>query len=304
MNAHTSYTLIALLAVAGTAAAAATTPAFADDHVGTIESYPCPDCIGDGRDQAMMAAAKAIPITVSTDMASYDHDSIISVDGQVAKVRSGMPVTVKVISPLGNVADIRQIDVNRDGSYSTEFNTAGSSWKYDGTYTIRVQYGEITTSNKAQVDLTGGVPVADKPDMTMPTVCGDDELEVAGTCIPYTISGGMVSGADTSSSNDMSVLSLVIESDDDGMLSISPLISGCNERGDPLIYVDGEQSDDYTFDGSMITVMFTAGTESIDVIGSCVVPEFGTVAVLVLVVAIVSIVAITARSRLSVVPRF
>ena len=301
MNAHTSYVLMALLAVACMAAA---TPAFADDHKGTINSYPCPDCIGDGREQAMTAAAKAVPIMVSTDMATYDHDSVIAVEGQVASVRSGMPVTVTVISPMGNVADIRQLDVNRDGSYSTEFNTAGSSWKYDGTYTIRVQYGEIGTSNKAQVDLTGGVPVADKPDMSMPTVCGDDELEVAGTCIPYMISGGMVSGVTTSSSKDMSVLGLDIESDDDGMLSISPLISGCNERGDPLIYVDGEQSDDYTFDGSMIEIMFTAGTESIEVIGACVVPEFGTVAVLVLVAAIVSIVAITARSRLSVVPRF
>lgn len=301
MNAHTSYVLMALLAVTGMVAA---TPAFADDHVGTIESYPCPDCIGDGRDQAMMAAAKAIPIMVSTDMATYDHDSLIAVEGQVANVRFGMPVTVTVISPMGNIADIRQLDVNRDGSYSTEFNTAGNSWKYDGTYTIRVQYGEIATSNKVEVDLMGGVPLADRPDMSVPTVCGDDELEVTGTCIPYMISGGMVSGATTSSSGDMSVLSLDIESDDDGMLSISPLVSGCNERGDPLIYVDDEQSDDYTFDGSMITVMFMSGTERIDVIGTCVVPEFGTVAVLVLVVAIVSIVAITARSRLSVVPRF
>ena len=303
MNAHTSYMLMALLAIAGTVTVM---PAFADDHKGTIDSYPCPDCIGDGRDQAMMSAAKAVPISVSTDMATYDHDSTIAVEGQVSKIRSGVPVTITVTSPMGNVADIRQVTVDDDRTYSTEFNTASKFWKYDGTYTIRVQYGEGSINNKAQVELTGGLQLPDDSDTGMPMreMCGSDELSVAGTCVAYSISGGMVSGAMTSSSGSMSTLSLDISSDDDGTLSISPLISGCNEDGDPLVFVDGEQSDDYTFDGSTVEVMFPAGTEGIEVTGTCVVPEFGTVAVLVLVAAIVSIVAITARSRLSMVPRF
>lgn len=301
MNAHTSYMLMALLAVASTVALA---PALADDHMGTIKSYPCPDCVGDGKDQAMMDASQAIPITVSTDMATYDHESTIEVSGQVAKIRAGVPVTVTVTSPMGNVVGLAQEEVDRDGSFYTEFNTAGAGWKYDGTYTIRVQYGGSSINNKAMVDLTGGIE-ARMPGMPAePVECGDDELSVSDACVPYEISGGMVSGVSTGASGDMSVLQIDISAEDDGMLSVSPLISGCDQRGDPLVLVDGEQSDDYAFDGTAVEVMFPAGAESIEVVGACVVPEFGTVAVLVLIVAIVSIVAITARSRLSAVPRF
>ena len=302
MNVHTSYMLMALLAVASTVTLA---PALADDHMGTIKSYPCPDCVGDGKDQAMMDAAQAIPITVSTDMATYDHESTIEVSGQVATIRADVPVTVTVTSPTGNVVGLAQVDVDRDGSYYTEFNTAGQSWKYDGTYTIRVQYGGQSINNKAMVDLTGGLEPRMPSMPAEPVECGDDELSVADVCVPYEITGGMVSGVSTSSTNDdMSVLQIDISADDDGMLSVSPLVSGCDQRGDPLVLVDGEQSDDYTFDGTAVEVMFPASAESIEIVGACVVPEFGTVAVLVLIVAIVSIVAITARSRLSAVPRF
>lgn len=301
MNAHTSYMLMALLAVASTVTL---TPALADDHKGTIESYPCPGCVGDGRDQAMMDARQAIPITVSTDMATYDHDSTIEVSGQVATIRAGVPVTMTVMSSTGNLVGISQLEVDDDGSFYAEFNTAGEQWKYDGTYTIRVQYGGSSINNKVMVELTDGLQPRMPAMPVEPVECGDDELSVSDLCVPYEISGGMVSGVSTSTSDDMSVLKIDISADDDGMLSVSPLVSGCDQRGDPLVIVDGEQSDDYTFDGMAVEVMFPAGAESIEVVGACVVPEFGTVAVLVLIVAIVSIVAITARSRLSAVPRF
>ena len=41
----------------------------------------------------------------------------------------------------------------------------------------------------------------------------------------------------------------------------------------------------------------------IGIIGTHVVPEFGTIAMIVLAVAIVSIIAVSAKSRLSIMPR-
>ncbi|MFL2905870.1 MAG: PEFG-CTERM sorting domain-containing protein [Nitrosopumilus sp.] len=46
------------------------------------------------------------------------------------------------------------------------------------------------------------------------------------------------------------------------------------------------------------------GTEQIEIIGTFVIPEFGTIAAMILAVAIISIVAISAKSRLSIVPRY
>ena len=52
-----------------------------------------------------------------------------------------------------------------------------------------------------------------------------------------------------------------------------------------------------------LTVSFPAGTEEIEVIGTFVIPEFGTIAAMILAVAIISIIAASARSRLSIMPR-
>jgi predicted secreted protein with PEFG-CTERM motif len=44
------------------------------------------------------------------------------------------------------------------------------------------------------------------------------------------------------------------------------------------------------------------GSEHVEIIGTTVIPEFGTIAMMILVVAIISIVAVTAKSR--VIARF
>ena len=53
-----------------------------------------------------------------------------------------------------------------------------------------------------------------------------------------------------------------------------------------------------------LTIEFPAGAEEIEVIGTFVVPEFGTIAAMILAVAIISIIAVSAKSRLSIIPRY
>ena len=52
-----------------------------------------------------------------------------------------------------------------------------------------------------------------------------------------------------------------------------------------------------------LTIAFSAGAEEIEIIGTFVVPEFGTIAAMILAVAIISIIAISSKSRLSIMPR-
>jgi predicted secreted protein with PEFG-CTERM motif len=42
----------------------------------------------------------------------------------------------------------------------------------------------------------------------------------------------------------------------------------------------------------------------VDILDGVVVPEFGTIAAMILAVAIISIIAISAKSRLSIIPRY
>jgi predicted secreted protein with PEFG-CTERM motif len=71
-----------------------------------------------------------------------------------------------------------------------------------------------------------------------------------------------------------------------------------------MVLVDGEESDDAEINDNTVIVPFHAGTEEIEIIGTFVIPEFGTIAAMILAVAIISIIAISSKSRLSIVPRY
>jgi len=241
-----------------------------------------------------------VPVSVWTDKITYDHESTIRVDGAVANIRIGTPVTVTVISPTNNIVAIDQLTVDSNGRFSTTLNTQGNLWKYDGTYTIRVQYGNQAVSNKVLVELTGGLaPSFETP---IPTVkCSSSELSIAGVaCVPFSISGGTVIGARANGVDNSLVIS--ISSTEPGTLTVNP--SSAVLRGVFMVLVDGEESNDVEIDGNQVTVEFPAGTEEIEIIGTFVIPEFGAIAALILAVAIISIIVVSAKTRLSIIPKF
>ena len=105
---------------------------------------------------------------------------------------------------------------------------------------------------------------------------------------------------------DEDAASLVIEmtSTDDGELfvALDETYIGSDD-GTFFIIVGGEESIDYEQAGNDLFISFPAGTESIEIVGSYAVPEFGTIAMIVLAVAIVSIIAITAKTRTTLIPK-
>ena len=291
MNNRTTFALLVLLTAVGTLT------------VSTAYAEINPACVGctqeDARAMALDDLMGSIPVSVWTDKADYGHNDIIKVEGQVAN-ESGYPVTITVISPLNSIVTIDQINVvNR--SFETTLNTAGAMWKYDGTYTIKVNYGTAEKSNSAKVELTGGV--AYETNYQTPTTnkqCSAMELSANGQCIPFTISGGTVTSA-TLNTNDNSIV-IMINAEEDGTLTVTP--SKAIIDGIFMVLVDGEQWDDVEIVANKVTVKFQAGAETIEIIGTFVIPEFGTIAAMILAVAIISIIAVSAKSRLSIIPRY
>ena len=290
MNTRTSYVAIAILAAVF---ATSTSTVFAQG----FDEEACPDCEGsDSFESANLAVQNDIPITIRTDGALYDHESTIVVEGTVAGLRPGTEIGLVVIGPppFNNIVAIDQIPVSSDGTYKTTLSTAGESWKYDGTYTIKVTYGHQEVNNRALIELTGGITGQ------LGAGCGPGELSASGQCIPYTITAGSVSGAMFSSESNS--LTVQISSLSDGTLTINPSIEGI--RGIFMVLVDGEEWDDAEINGNEVIVDFPAGTNEIEIIGTFAIPEFGTIAALILVVAIISIIAVTSRTRLNVLPKY
>ena len=289
MNTRTSYVAIAILAAVF---ATSTSTAYA----GTFTEEACPDCEGmSSAEKAMIGVISDIPITVWTDEALYDHESMIVVEGTVASIRSGAEIGLVVIGPppFNNIVAIDQIPVASDGTYKTTLSTAGQSWKYDGTYTIKVTYGHQAVNNRALVELTGGI-------IQIGAGCGPGELSASGQCIPYTITGASASGAMFSATSNS--LTVQLSGQMDGTLTINPSVDAI--RGIFMVLVDGEEWDDVEINGNEVIVHFPAGTNEIEIIGTFAIPEFGTIAALILAVAIISIIVVSSRTRLNVLQKY
>lgn len=294
MNSRTSFALLALLTVISTSAV---TSAYAQGG-----DLP-PPCVGCEEIDPRAAAEKfligEIPISVWTDRTEYNHDDVIMVKGQVANVALGFPVTITVENPLNTIVAVDQLDVAKDGSFETVISTAGQSWKYNGAYTITANYGTNEKSNSAQVEITGLFEGIDTS-MQGHGSCSEGNLAVDDQCVPFSISGGTVTSA-TLNIDDKSIV-INIDSEDDGTLTVTP--SKSVQDGIFLVFVDGEQWDDAEIVDNNVTVMFPAGTEQIEIFGTFLIPEFGTIAAMILAVAIISIIAVSARSKLSIMPRY
>jgi len=105
-------------------------------------------------------------------------------------------------------------------------------------------------------------------------------------------------------SDDDTLLVHLFGADDDGELKItlnSDIITPFDD-GSYFVLINSEEVE-FEQMGRTLHIDYDAGTEKIEIVGSHVVPEFGTIAMIVLAVAIVSIIAITAKTRISLIPK-
>ena len=132
-------------------------------------------------------------------------------------------------------------------------------------------------------------------------VARDPAVDLVDT-LDYSISSGSVSSIMTNS--DDATLVVAIDTSDDGELSInldSDYITAFDD-GSYFVLVNGEEVW-FSQDGTDLTIPYESGTEKIEIVGSVVVPEFGTIAMIVLAVAIVSIIVLTTKTRTTLIPK-
>ena len=83
-------------------------------------------------------------ITLSTDNTAYQQGDIITVSGTIEKVLPDTPVILQIFFVKTQV-DVAQIDVSKNGKFSTTFVADGPMWSQDGVGTIRLGYGNTVS---------------------------------------------------------------------------------------------------------------------------------------------------------------
>ena len=207
-------------------------------------------------------------------------------------------ITYTVTSPSGNLVNVEQISPDTNGHFVSNILIKGNLWLQDGVYTITTQQG----SDSMFVDLVE-IQITDG---RVDSECGSNEVKIHDTCTPYTITSGDVISAIINADDNSIILN--IDTDDDGVLVISPSTS--IQKGIFMVLIDNEQVIDdggfysATISGNTVIVGFPGGTEQIEIVGTYVIPEFGTITAMILAIAIILIIAISAKSRLNIVPRY
>jgi len=119
----------------------------------------------------------------------------------------------------------------------------------------------------------------------------------------YISTSGVSVTSITANADDDSVI-IAIDAEDDGELSVtlhSKVITAFDD-GTYFVLIDNEEVE-FEQSGNILTIPYGAGNEKVEIVGSHAVPEFGTIAMIILAVAIVSIIAITAKTRTTLIPR-
>ena len=250
-------------------------------------------------------------LTLDTDKQIYDHASTIILTGHVEPVDlRGSEVTILCKSPGGTgVCGIYQLSVNSDGDFSLSINTSTYLMKKDGVYQFQVQYSSLAdaTISVELVDVIETSETESEIGIAVSGTLGESTGEF------YSLGAGqieydMTCDAEPSffANGDDDSIIIHLEPKTDGIITLTlheELIKPF-EDGTFVVIINNQEMQDFTQVGNTLTIPCTVGTEKIEIHGSWAIPEFGMMAAMILAVAIVSIIVVTAKTRLNLVPKY
>jgi len=191
-----------------------------------------------------------------------------------------------------------------EGMFSYKFEEAGT---YDyfcmvhpwmtGIVTVSAEHEETGDGEMGGHEMEGeeGMPHSDEH-----AASGVEDLSDQFVA---SVTSGVIHHIGANSDDDTLIVHL-FGADDDGELKITlnkDIITPFDD--DSYVVIINLETVEFEQMGNIIHVEYAAGTDKIEIVGSHVVPEFGTIAMIILAVAIVSIIAITAKTKISLIPK-
>ena len=222
--------------------------------------------------------------------------------------RGDQDVTMVVTASNGNIVTVGQLGVDH-GDYSTSVNVS----TLDGDYTVTVNQGSSSKYN-LWIDISVDGGSSSSSDSVSNVVVTEEEAHDeemgAAAARGLQLSAGGVEGSttiDVSVSTDRTGdVTLTVTAPNGNIVAVSQITpSGGGfdttiEVGGPLWSQDG----DYTISAHQGDSSLYQASAEVEVVDGHVIPEFGVIAAMILAVAIVSIIVVTAKTRLSIVPRY
>jgi len=240
-------------------------------------------------------------ISVQTDDNHYDEGDTVVISGKVTTVLAGDEITLLIIFGGEKIVEIAQITVAEDGTFTHIVIAEGSQWGNDGDYIVKVQYGE---GNIAEAEFS----YTPKSELIETTTNFEVDAGSYGTFdVKYTIRGGTVK--DMIVDSDIFAIIVQIDSIDEGTITLDlprEFIGAKKQDGKDdtfIILIDGievaYQESVVHSESRVITINFEEGDSDIEIIGTYVIPEFGTIAMIILIAGIMTVI-LASRNKLQI----
>ena len=219
-------------------------------------------------------------------------------------------VSIVVTSPNGNIVTIDQVTPNANGDFATTIQTNSALWKQDGLYKITAQQSSaLMYTLSVQVEISGGTTAETSVSQSSldglltggvaPTPLRGLTMEVDAGGIRVAISGH------TDRTN--TAVTIVVKAPNGNIVTIDQVTPNANGDFATTIQTNSalwKQDGFYTVSAQQVGINGYSASAQVEIADGAVIPEFGTIAVMILAVAIISIIAVSARSRLNVLPKY
>ena len=239
-------------------------------------------------------AAVEDPISVSTSRDIYYEDDIIIVFGKVTSILNELPVTIQLYHEDSLIA-VDQVEIALDGTFATDFRAKGNFWKEDGTYIVRAFYTPEKIAEKT-------FQFFKKPSGGTSSLFPVDIPNSGSFDLGYSIIGGEVRDIILNQDNYSLLIEFNADSNGNIVLKLprenieSKTNDGMDEIFIILISKTGLDSEDFVEvqfeeietgpDFRTVRIQFEEDDRWIKVIGTYVIPEFGTIVTMILLIAI------------------
>tara|TARA_Y100000590_G_scaffold462812_1_gene627909 strand:- start:792 stop:1628 length:837 start_codon:yes stop_codon:yes gene_type:complete len=239
-------------------------------------------------------------LSVITEKESYAAGEPVVILGLAEIKLQGTPVMLQIFSPIGNIVAIDQFDVENDGSFSTTVATSiGGAWKEDGTYKVKISYGNNSVQTEFEYGGMISAGVAAPEFSIVEEEDNSQSIKLEDSNVEYELSGAEIVRMFPDTENKSLIIEIKTYSDGELKITLPKTVIDTDEEGF-FVLVDGDETNHNAVSVSeywTLTIPFSYGSEEIEIIGTFVIPEFGTVVALILVISISTIIIISSKNK-------
>ena len=235
--------------------------------------------------------------SISTNLEAYTSGEVVIVFGKIVNITQDLPLTIQIFHN-DNLIDVAQISVALDGTFAQTFNALGPLWSSDGTYTVR---GFYTVDRIMESYFQFKNTLVSKTSVFSVSIPNSGVFDLS-----YSITGGEVKEITLDKDSYSIIIDTVMEAYGSLKLQLPrESFDSKKDNGVDDVFIilikdkDGNvfeaqyQEIETTSDFRMIEIILEPGDQTIEIVGTYVIPEFGSIVSMILLASLASVIIIS-----------